>query len=325
MENQWFQLHYYLRDNSHSMDAFVRNKCEKEILALAEEVAKNLGIPVLIETLPYAEGGLKEIWKLIGKNKDQLNTLTPILALLLSGALAYPQLQQQNKELEQLTKEATRLDIEKKKLEIEKLRSESLSPEKDSKALDQQLTELLNRNIKIAIRRSNFYKNLVKYKKVESVGFVSTDNLSSQNEENIVPHFEFQNFVLTTDKLPTVTDQNALIEIFAPVLIEGGYNWRGFYLGNAITFSMNDEEFKNSVLSQEVKFQHGTQIRCVLKIHRKFDEIGDVVITGYAVTTVLELSQDEIGFIETKHGKKYKQNKKQSDGQIDIFNIEINH
>lgn len=319
MENHWLLIHYYLNDKSHSMDAFVRNKCEREVLELVNEVARNLRITILIETLPYGEGGLKEIWKFIGENKDQLNTLATILALLLSGLITYSQLQEPNKELEQLTKEATLLDIEKKKLEIEKLRNESHSSEKDTKALEQQVTDLLNKNIKIAIRRSNFYKNLVKYKKVESVGFVSTVNLSSQIKENIVPRFEFQNFVLNSDKLPTETDENALIEIFAPVLIEGGYNWRGFYLGSAITFSMNDEEFKNSVLSQEVKFQHGTRIRCVLKIHKKFDEIGEIVITGYTVIIVFELSEGGIGFTDTKHGRKYKQNRKQSEGQIDIF------
>jgi hypothetical protein len=75
METQWFQLHYYLSDESHSMDAFVRNKCEREILALFDEAAKNLQFSVSIESLAYREGGLKEFWKFIGKNKDHLNTL----------------------------------------------------------------------------------------------------------------------------------------------------------------------------------------------------------------------------------------------------------
>lgn len=318
MENQWFQLHYYLNDDSHSMDAFIRNKCEREILSLVEEAAKNLRIPVFIETLPYEEGGLKEIWKFIGKNKDQLTVLTAILALILSQ-LNDHQPPKPNKKQEQLTEELTILEIEKKKLEIDKLRNNGQLSEKDTAAMEQQAVELLNENIKIAIRRSNFYKNLVKYKKIKSVGFSSTNNLSSQIVEKIVPRFKFQNFILTSDRLPTESDEGALVEIFAPVLIEGGYNWRGFYLGEAITFSMNDEEFKNSVLSQEVKFQHGTRIRCVLKIHRKFDEIGEIVITGYSVVTVLELSEGGIRFTETKHGRKYKQNKKQLEGQIDIF------
>jgi hypothetical protein len=199
------------------------------------------------------------------------------------------------------------------------LQDDDKSSEKDTTELVQEIAKSLNKNIKISIRRSNFYKNLIKYQKIQSIGFSSTDNLSSQIEEKIVPRFEFQNFVLASDKLPVETDENALIEIFAPVLIGGGYNWRGFYLGKAITFSMNDNAFKKSVLSQEVKFQHGTRIRCVLDIHRKFDEIGEITITGYTVKTVLELSEEGIDYLETTHGRKYKQNKKQSDGQMDVF------
>ena len=320
METQWFQLHYYLSDESHSMDAFVRNKCEREILALFDEVAKNLQFSVSFESLAYQEGGLKEFWKFIGKNKDHLNTLTSISAVLLS-VLTYTQLPEPNKELEQLTTESIRLDIEKKKLEIKKLQDDDKSSGKDTTELVQEIAKSLNKNIKVVIRRSNFYKNLVNYKKIESVGFASIDSLSSQIEEKIIPRFEFQNFVLASDKLPVETDENALIEIFAPVLIEGGYNWRGFYLGDAIPFSMNDDVFKKSVLSQEVKFQHGTRIRCVLDIHRKFDEIGEITITGYTVKTVLELSEEGTDYFETAHGRKYKQNKKQLDGHVPLMDV----
>jgi len=318
MEAHWFQLHYYLSENSHSMDAFVRNKCEKEILAIFDEVAKNLQLSIYIESFAYQEGGIKEFLKFIDKNKGSINTLSSVPAVLIS-LLTYSQLFKPNTELEQLTIETTRLEIEKKKLEIKKLQGEANSSENEFAKLIREIAKSLNKNIKIATRRSNFYKNLNNCQKIESVGFASTDNLSFQIEEKIVPRFEFQNFILASNELPVQTDENAVIEIFAPVLIEGGYNWRGFYLGKSITFSMNDDVFKKSVHSQEVKFQHGTRIRCVLDIHRKFDEIGEITITGYAVKTVLELSEVGINYVETKHGKRYRQNKKQSVGQIDVF------
>ena len=66
------------------------------------------------------------------------------------------------------------------------------------------------------------------------------------------------------------------------------FKWKGLYQGTPISFSMKDTEFRNSVLREEISFQHGSVINCVLNIHREFDEIGDVVITGYSVVTVIK-------------------------------------
>ena len=53
------ELHYHLRDQSHSMDALVRNKCEEEILAAFTQIAQQLGVEVRLESTAYREGGLK--------------------------------------------------------------------------------------------------------------------------------------------------------------------------------------------------------------------------------------------------------------------------
>ena len=106
--------------------------------------------------------------------------------------------------------------------------------------------------------------------------------------EHLVPRSEFRLYVLVDNSLPVETVDGANIEIVAPVLKEGNYKWRGIYEGEAISFSMTDAEFKNAVLLEKVSFQHGSCINCVLQIYRKFNEIGDVEITGYSVVTVLE-------------------------------------
>lgn len=262
MKTQWFYLHYYFSDDSHSMDAFVRNKCEREILALFEEVGKNFQVSFSVESIAYEEGGLKEYWKLIGKNKDVITTIASVSAILISF-LTYLHPPNTDKELEQLTKESIKLENEKKKLEIKKLQTEVKIAKDISSEITDELASSMNENIKIAIRRSNFYKNLSNYEKISSVGFATTDDLSNQAEEKIVPRIEFQNFVLSTNDLPIETDENALIEIFSPILIERNYHWKGYYLGKAISFSMNDKVFKDSVLLRQVKFQHGTRIRCI--------------------------------------------------------------
>jgi hypothetical protein len=45
------QLHYYLNNGSHSMDALVRNKCEAEILAVIQEISNVLALPSNVKDL----------------------------------------------------------------------------------------------------------------------------------------------------------------------------------------------------------------------------------------------------------------------------------
>lgn len=44
-----FSLHYFLDDNSHSMDARIRNQCEAHFLTLAYEAIEILGFDLPIE------------------------------------------------------------------------------------------------------------------------------------------------------------------------------------------------------------------------------------------------------------------------------------
>ncbi|EHW0638161.1 hypothetical protein L3I77_004814, partial [Vibrio vulnificus] len=67
-----------------------------------------------------------------------------------------------------------------------------------------------------------------------------------------------------------------------------------------------------------ISFTHGAAIKCVLHIHRKLDEVGDVVVTGYSVDTVIENGQESV-FQETMQGKKYRHQKALKDAQQDLF------
>jgi hypothetical protein len=66
------ELHYFFRDETHTMNAFVRNECEKELLTIFKEVILSLDIEVDVESEAFKEGGLKEIWKFLGKNGVQI-------------------------------------------------------------------------------------------------------------------------------------------------------------------------------------------------------------------------------------------------------------
>lgn len=310
---EYFDLHYYLTDGSHSMNALVRNKCERELLAAVFEIAATLKISLEIESLAYSEGGLKETWKTLGKNSGQLTLILAVAALYFA---IYPPTDQ---ELTSLEKEAKRLEIEKSKIELQRLRHEATASDEANDELAQSIAESLQSNGKVAVRRSNYYKLLNDYAKVEAVGYNPSPDAPNPAPELKVERPYFSRFILKSDKLPVEIDENALIDIFSPVLINGKYHWRGKYLGNTISFSMTDAKFKRSILNKDIHFQNGTQLRCVLNIFRKFNELGEVVVTGYSVITVLDVSETGDEYIETEQGRSYRHVKAIIDGQQKLF------
>lgn len=303
------ELHYYLFDGAHSMDAYVRNKCEQDILAIMQEVADIAGIELRFETEAYVEGGLKEFLKAIGENGAVVMSAVAIVISLL------PHLDFEGKALQG---ELTTLSIEEKKLNIQHLKQE-LEKGQPTEIAVQILSNVANDSFKILARKSSFYKSLSNYPKVEKVGFVPlAEDRLPVFDELVVERKEFQKFILSSNKLPSDTIDNAEIEIVAPVIHEGNYKWRGIYKEEIIPFKMNDSEFQDSVLSKKISFQNGSIIICVLKVHKKLNEIGEVVVTGYSVDTVIEKIDGESS-LKTEQGKKYIDKRKIASSQIKLF------
>jgi hypothetical protein len=313
MESEFFNLHYYLSDTSHSMNAVVRNKCEKEILAAAYEIASVLKIDLDIETFAYTEGGLKEHWKALGKNSPQL---TLLIAILMAYFTIYPRT---DSELTELDKEEKRLQIEKSKLEIEKLKKEAEASSRPVEETAQIIAQSLQSHGKAIVRRSNYYKLLNDYLKVNSVGYNPGPTSPNPIPEIVVQRAVFSRFILKSDKLPVETDENAVIDIYSPVLINGKYHWRGNYKGTTISFSMLDHKFRRSIVNKGIQFQNGTSLRCVLSIFRKFNELGEVVVTGYSVLTVLDVSESGEKFVETPQGRTHRHVKALIESQQSLF------
>lgn len=277
-----FELHYYLADGSHSMNALVRNKCEAEFIAVAMEVAEVLGIPLELDCEALQEGGIREIWKALGDNSSQIALLISILALVWS---VVPKTDQ---ELADLQKEDLRLSIEQRKKALGKIKEDierdNVTPETiDSAEL------VVSRNYKVVTRKSNFYKTLSTYEKVTQVGYSELSSSGAPvSEEKIIPRQEFPKFIIKSHELKPLKNSSAYIEIVAPVLKDGKAKWKGVYEGQPINFSMNDKEFKMAVVSRQLSFKNGDGIVCVLLIHKKVDELGDIVTSGYSVDIVLE-------------------------------------
>ena len=115
--NNKFELHYHFddKDKTHSMDAFTRNKCEREILQIISEITRKLDTNVKVETEAYAEGGLTEIWTFLNSDNGQLTIILSLLTLALSRIPLRKT---------KLEKEDLQLSIEEKKLNVELLKKE---------------------------------------------------------------------------------------------------------------------------------------------------------------------------------------------------------
>lgn len=307
-----FELHYFFYDQSHSMDAIIRNKCEYELLALFREVSDCLDIKIELEAEALGEGGLKEVWNFIGKNSPQLTLV------LLAATLIVSRVPTTNGRLEQLKETELNLSIEEKKLNIEKLKKEIENSDSD-KADIEKLSEVINDYLKIRKYKSNFYSQLISYSKVSQI---STKGLDENYEEiipgKIIKRKDFYKFILQTDELPAEIDEEAIIEIISPVLKSGNYKWKGLYDSEPISFYMKDKDFKTSIIRDGIKFKNGTSIECVLEKSRKIDNIGEVIISGYSVDTVMRKYDDSESF-STPQGERYKRIKEEKRRQYKLF------
>ena len=58
----FLETHFYFYDKSHSMNAYVKNKCDSALLNIISEASKELGVEksLTVEVLPPTEGSLVE-------------------------------------------------------------------------------------------------------------------------------------------------------------------------------------------------------------------------------------------------------------------------
>jgi len=290
------ELHYWLNDESHSMDAFIQNRCEYEFLGVLKELCSLFDAEIIIETEPLAEGGIIRWFKILSK-KDKKSIIVGVIAGLAVAVFVTPISTSiskateiiiekifEDKELNDLEKENLKLDIELKRQKIEE-------------------------NNVIAKKRSNFYETLENYPKVEKFS-ISIENAEkiSFSEEKIVAKNDFKEFILVNDDLEPTEIDGAIIEIISPVLKKGNYKWMGIYNGEKISFNMKSNEFKTLVQIGDVEFKNGSSINCFLSIRKKIDNEGIENIVRYDVIRVNQYFENESP-IETPEGRKYRQQK----------------
>lgn len=321
------ELHYWFSndDKTHTMDAVVRNKCEHELLQIVSTISKELNVQIKVETEAYDEGGLVELYTFLGSAEGQAIMALSNLAVATLGVLIskIPLKRAKLDKIEQeLNIEEKRLNIEVQKLNIALLKQELENKKINSTNINiEKIDFILNNNIKVLKHKSNFYKILNNYPKVKKISTVKTDEKKEPLEEpNIVERKDFEKFILESDNLEPLQDDNATIEIISPVLKKGKYKWKGIYnkLGSVIEFSMKDKEFKDNVIEEGISFKNGTFIDCIMEIERKIDDLGNIFNSNYSVLTVLK-RYDENASFETPKGKKIRQKKDADRQQLKLF------
>jgi hypothetical protein len=276
------QFHYYFKDESHSIDAILRNECEKELLYIYKEVSETLGLQLKIETLPPEEGGFKETWKFLGKNSVQITLIVSVAAIVVS------RFQVENEELKKLQIENLKLDNEIKRKELDKLNLDFLQEQKElSKDIVKDSVELVNKNYKISWRKSNLYKKLNNYHKVESIEVLRYDDKKPIGNPRKTPKHSFSKFILKTDELPKLELEKVNIDVISPAIKRGKFRWKGFYNNEIINFLMDDHQFKTQVLNGGINFSNKFSIEVEMTQNRKINQDGEIRVTNSIVNRVL--------------------------------------
>lgn len=276
------QLHYFFRDSTHTIDSVVRNECEKEILNIFKEVSETLGLNIRIETHPTQDGGFKEIWGLLGKNGAQITLIISVTAIVLTR---FPV---ENEELTELQIENLKLDNELKRKELEKLNLEFIQEENGlNEEILKDSVELVNKNYKVVWRKSNLYKKLKNYPKVDSIEIQRLEDKILIGPPRKILKNNFSKFILRSDDLPDLNNETGTIDVISPAIKSGKFRWKGFYLKEIITFEMNHHSFKSHVLRGDVHFSNTFSIEVEMTQKRKIDPEGNVKVTNTIVNRVV--------------------------------------
>lgn len=298
-ELEVLQLHYYLSEHSHSMDAKIYNKVESELLKIIDEVARILDLEISIEIQALEEGGIKAIYKFLNKKKTKRQIViigaffAGIVGTVMSDVISDKI--KSDPEMEKLKKEKIELEIKKlkkdlsadKELEFPENKEEEI---KINKEFVDSLAVYISEINKVKISKSKFYEFLLKEGKVEKISTQELDsNFKPKSIEKFVPRKDFKLFVINQAEIDSDYKYNAELEIVSPVLKTSKLNWRALYNGEQITFSLKDDNFKNLIANKSLQFSNGTKIICELETKQKMDDDGKISPSGRMVYNVTKI------------------------------------
>lgn len=310
------ELHYWLKgENTHTMNAYVFNRCEHEFLGILDELSSKLKVKIEVEVEPLGYGGLKAWLKVIGVTGQEIKKafVLALISQILMTPITTPLQYIITKQLEEFFEDPEILEL-KKELEKETIKLKLAKVRKETERLSGKIDET-----KIKKKRSNYFEQASKCKELEKISISLTDDFKKDyllGKEVFAK--DFPKFIMQTDELEPEHDETANIEIISPVLKRGKYQWMGIYMDEVIQFNMKSDEFKALILSGQVAFNNGSSILCHLVIKKKVNNQGEVMIMGYDVMAVDQYFVNNTP-IETPEGKKRRRDREAAKNQLELF------
>lgn len=278
-------LHYYLYEKEkHSMDAFVYNKCEAQILAAIQHLSSYIDVPLSIDVSARQKGGVIDCLKVVF-NKDSI--AGGIVALLLQNTINLFF----NKEQNVLVSTERRIEI------IEKIKNSAISEEEAELLVQSDAT--LSKCV------SAYYKHLQTEPMVKSVSSqLSSPDVDVEPISSSLERAEFDKKIVKTEKLEEINHVlSTTVNVISPILIPMQHpKWRCSYNGEEIVVEINDDAFLDQVYNKEVKFESGTSLTCDLdiKITTYPNQIAKKPTKKYNMVLVRKWSDGEHYSTETK-------------------------
>lgn len=319
LELELFQLHYYLKDEVHSMDAKIYNRVESQLIKIVEEISDTLGLELSVEVQALEEGGIRSIYRFKKQLIQAGIFVSGIMATVLASTIdkkvnADPEMDKILKDKarveldhEKVELENAKLVTEKLKLEIQKLKKEASETEKEEKEkeeleINKEIIDIVAYHIanqnKVKISKSNLYRFLSQESKVEKISTQAFNNKSEPVlEENYIKREEFLNHIIDEIKIEPLYESNVSLEIVSPVLLNNRMNWKAIYNDEYITFSLKDKHFKKLITSKNLQFSTGTIMICDIETKQKMNSEGQIIQAGksvYGVTKIIYTDGVEI-------------------------------
>lgn len=309
------QFHYWFSDKSHTMDALIHNKCERELLELTKAVAKLCEVNIKMETEPSGKGGIKSWFTVLAKTPKKTPAIKINLVQVITAASVITPHHQSieasvdlllNRLMEDSNHNTTAQEEIQKEREL-------------LKAAAATRIAFVDQDGVVKKRRSNFYDLLRKYQKVKRFSVALTDGSKKPiTEEQVITREDFKSFIVSSNTVPPQLVENAQIEIVSPVLTKGNHKWRGVYNGAMISFAMKSDDFMTLVQTGKVEFKSGSSITCTLQIEKKINAMGVERIIGYHILGVSSYSENG-HTIETPEAKQKQKQTVASKRQLDLF------
>lgn len=304
------QVHYYLSNNSHSMDAKILNKVESELLKIIDEVSKILDLEIYVETQALEEGGIVSVYRFIIKKENLAKVavvgafFAGIIGSTMSDVIADSI--KTDPEMERLKKEKIELEIKKLKQDIANDNIENTHLVSDDRQIivsehkgdeiriDKELIDSIaiyaGENNRVKISKSKFYEYLLKEGKVEKVSTqVLDENFKPKGTEKFVPRPDFKYFVIGKSEVEPDYKQDVALEIVSPVLNTNRLNWKANHNGQTKTFRLKDDKFKNLIVNKNLSFSNGTKIICDVETKLTINNNGEISEKGKSIYNVTQI------------------------------------